>query len=65
MFAGNMGVYTGMRPGAFSISENERFPNKNPIGLLRNMFLMWTGTQEISWLVRKTLTECDSYECAH
>jgi len=24
MFAGNVGIYTGMKPGAFSISENER-----------------------------------------
>ena len=26
MFAGCQGVYTGMKAGAFSISENERFP---------------------------------------
>ena len=26
MFAGNCGVYTGIKSGAYSISENERFP---------------------------------------
>jgi hypothetical protein len=33
MFAGTVGIYTGMKPGIFSVSENQRFPNKNIWGL--------------------------------
>jgi N-acylethanolamine-hydrolysing acid amidase len=72
MFAGTIGVYTGMRTvgtgeGAtgFSISQNTRYFNKNPLLLLENLSMMWGGFEEQSWLVRKTLAECDNFQCAH
>jgi len=34
LFAGTVGVYTGTKKGAFSVSENQRYPEKNILGLL-------------------------------
>jgi N-acylethanolamine-hydrolysing acid amidase len=65
MFAGNCGVYTGIKAGAYSISENQRAPNDDPKQLLENMFMMFYGVQEISWLIRKTLENCPDYDCAY
>ena len=65
MFAGNLGVYTAVKKGAFSVSENERFPETDPKGALENMMMMFKGTQEISWLIRSTFETCDNYECAY
>jgi len=81
MFGGIVGVYTGMKAGAFSISENERTPGGDhiarealeyffpgssfPVGLLENVVLLFTGFKEISWVIQDTLAQCDSFECAH
>ena len=65
MFGGVSGVYTGIKPGAFSISENQREFNKNEIGLVENLGMLFTGHTEISWLIRSTLDACDTFECAH
>lgn len=67
MFAGNVGVYTGEKKGHFSISENQRRLSKNtdPKGLVENLFMMFYGYQEISWLIRKTLENCDDFDCAY
>lgn len=65
MFSGVVGVYTGIKKGAFSVSENQRFPNKNPLGLLTNLFMIVTGFEEISWRIRTTLETCDTYDCAY
>jgi len=65
MFAGNAGVYTGMKKGAFSISENQRFPQKDEKGLVENILMMFTGYKEISWVVRETLNKCEDYDCAY
>jgi len=42
MFAGNVGVYTGMKAGAFSISENQRNTN-DTTGLFENLIMMFMG----------------------
>jgi len=65
MFAGTCGVYTGMKAGAFSISENERFPETDQKGALENLFSLLTGVPEISWLIRKTFETCTDYDCAY
>jgi hypothetical protein len=44
MFAGNLGVYTAVKKGAFSVSENERFPETDQKGLLENIMMMFYGT---------------------
>lgn len=61
MFGGVIGVYTGVKPGAFSISENQRFPNEDYVGLVENLVMAFTGFNEISWLIRDTLVECETY----
>jgi len=65
MFGGTTGIYTGMRPNAFSLSLNQRFPNTKNWKLLENMVMLFGGYQEISWLNRKALTECSDFDCAY
>jgi len=43
MFAGNVGIYTGLKPGAFSVSQNTRAPNDHYIGLIENLIMFFTG----------------------
>ena len=65
MFAGVVGVYTGMKAGAFSISENQRQFNDRESGLVANLAMLFTGYSEISWLIRETLTVCSDFDCAY
>mmetsp|Transcript_11189 Transcript_11189/g.18808 ORF Transcript_11189/g.18808 Transcript_11189/m.18808 type:complete len:398 (-) Transcript_11189:166-1359(-) len=65
MFAGNVGIYTGMKPGQFSISQNTRAPKTNKLGLLENLSLLFSGVRENSWIVRDVLTDCPDFTCAH
>jgi len=64
MFAGDIGVYTGIKHGAFSASENQRRPDETIDALLDNLKLIFKGKVGISWLIREALTKCGSYECA-
>jgi hypothetical protein len=64
MFGGTVGIYTGMKKGVFSVSENQRELDKHKIGLLDNLYMQSIGYKEISWIIRDTLMTCDSYECA-
>ena len=43
MFAGTVGIYTGMKAGAFSVSENQRYPEEHPIYFLENMIMLFGG----------------------
>ena len=63
MFAGVNGVFTGMKSGAFSISLNNRKPSfrTDILGLLTNVGALFTGSQQISKLIRDTLIECGDY----
>lgn len=65
MFGGTIGVYTGMKAGAFSLSENQRWPQSNVFGLVQNLFMLSTGFQEISWVTRVALENCKDYQCAY
>lgn len=66
MFAGTNGVFTGMKSGAFSISLNNRKPSfrTDLFGLLGNIAALFTGSQQVSKLIRDTLIECGDYNCA-
>ena len=64
MFSGTVGIYTGMKSGAFSVSENQRYPEEHPIYFLENMVMLFGGVDQISWLIRKTLENCEDYNCA-
>lgn len=65
MFAGLTGVFTGHREG-FSISLNERKPSwrTNPWDFLQNLGDIFMGFPQVSHVIRDTLTECSTYECA-
>jgi hypothetical protein len=65
MFAGTVGVYTGMKAEAFSISQNTREFNKDPIYLVENLVMILSGYTEQSWLLRDTLNTCHDWDCAH
>mmetsp|Transcript_3257 Transcript_3257/g.2195 ORF Transcript_3257/g.2195 Transcript_3257/m.2195 type:complete len:229 (+) Transcript_3257:200-886(+) len=63
-FAGTIGLYTGLKEGAFSISENDRQTKITVAKILDNLEMMFKGYDEVSWLVRDVLTTCDDFECA-
>lgn len=72
MFGGNVGVYTGMKPHAFSISENERTVAKygnSTVGKIwsfaSNMNMAFMGYNEISWIIRESFEKCDDWNCAY
>ena len=65
MFAGHMGVFTGFKAGAFSITENQRTPLGTEEALITNVGFIFAGLPEVSWLIRETLTVCDDYACAY
>ena len=64
MFGGVVGTYTGVKKGAFSVSENQRSRVTTEMSLLENMVMLFSGYSEISWKVREVLDQCDSYKCA-
>jgi hypothetical protein len=43
LFAGNVGIYTGLKAEKFSISENQRFPNYDIKGMIKNIYMVFTG----------------------
>lgn len=65
MFGGIIGVYTGVKKGAFSISVNQREYNDGDIGLVENLSMILAGYYQVSWLVRETLEQCNNFTCAH
>lgn len=65
MFTGTTGVYTGMRPGAFTLSLNQRYPEQHYLKLVQNLGMLWSGYQEISWINRQVLAQCDDFDCAY
>ena len=67
MFAGVNGVYTGFKSHAFSISENQRKPTSGSdlMGFMTNVAMIFTGYKDISWIIRETLTECNTFDCAY
>lgn len=67
MFAGCVGVYTGMKEGAFSITENQRAKSgqKDIASLFQTITMLLRGHKSISWVIREALLECNNYECAY
>lgn len=64
MFTGIVGVYTGIKYGAFSVSENDRQPWRDAEALMKNVAMIFMGYSEISWVIRDALVKCDDFECA-
>jgi len=64
MFAGTVGVYTGVKYGGFGITLNERTERQTTVTALKSIWSAFTGVTEVSWLVRDTLTKCEDFKCA-
>ena len=64
MFAGINGVFTGLKSGAFSISENDRQLYQGIIGEIENLILLFTGYPSISWIIRDAFINCNDFKCA-
>lgn len=64
MFSVHIGIFTGIREGAFSISEDQRNPFGTDAQYYENVALIFAGFNQISWVIRDALTTCDSYACA-
>jgi len=64
MFAGDIGVFTGMKPNAFSVSENDRQQSVTMEKVLENLEYIFKGYNEISWITRDALINCGDFECA-
>lgn len=65
MFAGTVGVYTGVKYGGFGITLNERTQRQDELTALKSIYAAFTGVTEVSWLVRDTLTQCADFQCAY
>ena len=61
-WAGYLGVLTGCRPGAFSVSINFRSTNDGHFG--KNLLKTITRGWPISFLVREALTDCETFSHA-
>jgi len=61
-YAGYLGVLTGMRPGAFGVSLNERDSGYRVENLLESLLV--PGTNVASFLMRDTLTNYDNFDDA-
>jgi len=72
MFAGTVGVFTGMKPNAFSVSINQRtassmknYPEESRTERIAyNIMGILAGFEEASWLTRYALENCTDFECA-
>ena len=66
--AGTTGIYTGMKKGgAFAISNNSRRNSNNTSieHLFANVLDEFRGYQESGYLIRDTLIQCETYDCAY
>lgn len=63
---GLVGLYTGFKPGKFSVSENERdsLHRFGKWGYAVELVRVWRGARPISWLIRDTLSNAPDFESA-
>ena len=63
-FSGYVGVFTGVKPGAFSFSANERFSlDGGWVGIVE-WFLGKHSAQWLGFYSRDIFESCDDYACA-
>ncbi|GMR52772.1 hypothetical protein PMAYCL1PPCAC_22967 [Pristionchus mayeri] len=63
-FAGFVGIYNGMKQGAFTVTANERFMEKDQGG--RTGIMKWLSGEMadakwMTWLTRETMENCNTY----
>lgn len=64
LFAGTLGTYTGVKPGKFAVSINQKSEGISQVNMFENLIMTFFGYDELSWLIRDVLMTCDSYDCA-
>jgi acid ceramidase len=61
-FAGFIGIYNGMKKGAFSLTANDRFDAVGGyVGIIRWMIGLEPNSRWMTWLARETLEQKNSY----
>lgn len=65
-FSGIVGIYTGFKNNAFSVSENQRTvtDGSDMMGFITNAGMILSGYKAISWVIREALETCDTFDCA-
>src|SRR4051812_26818881 len=65
MLTGLIGVYTGIKPEAFSISFNARSEDHmNVENWMHQAELVFEGGNDLSWGIRDVMTNCKDFDCA-
>lgn len=64
LFAGTIGTYTGIKPGKFAISVNQKAERISQVNMFENLIMTFSGFNELSWVIRDVLINCESYSCA-
>ena len=60
-FAGFVGIYNGMKKGAFTVTANERFDGVGGyVGIIRWMIGLEPNSRWMTWLTRETLEQKNS-----
>jgi len=64
-FAGFIGIYNGMKQGAFTVTANERFQLAGGFyGMLRYLLGLEPNGKWMTWLTRETMEQANSYQQA-
>ena len=65
-FAGFIGIYNGMKKGAFALTANDRFDSLGGyVGIIRWMIGLEPHSRWMTWLARETLEQANSYAEAY
>lgn len=66
MFAGDTGLYTAEKNGAFSLSLNARHPESEDHvkNFVANLVEIFSGWKQLGWVIRDTFTNCNDFACA-
>lgn len=65
-FAGFVGIYNGMKKGAFTVTANERFDGVGGyVGIIRWMIGLEPNSRWMTWLTRETLEQKNTYAEAY
>ena len=65
MLAGTVGTLTGEKNYAFSVSMNLKNPHSDEKMIFWNLLMTFMGFHQTTWSLRKTLENCNDYDCAY
>lgn len=61
MFNGLIGVYTGIKPGVFTVSQNTRTPKQTVWSLLTSIFDSFMGREKFDLMIRNALENQEAF----